>query len=277
MALPFDAIGTERPEVVVATIDPARSLAYAAATNDDNPAYTSGELAPPVFAVVATSGLLFEVGAEIIPPEQLLTLLHGEQDMRFHQALRPGMTLHTRARVHSTRVGSTGTRLALALASTDDGGAPVVDQFVTLFLRGLTDGPDLGPDVPPHPLPESAREHVVATYTLHYDDDQTFRYRDASGDANPIHLDADLARSVGLPGIIVHGLCTFAMCSQAVIRTQCAGDPARLARLAGRFTSPAFPGNDVTVTMFDLGPGAVGYEASSGGVVVLTNGLAEIR
>jgi acyl dehydratase len=276
MALPFDAVGTEYP-VVVATIDPERALAYAAATNDDNPAYTTGTCAPPLFAVVPTSGLVFQICVDVIPPDSLLTLLHGEQDMRFHQPLRPGATLHTTAEVRSTRVGSTGTRLTLALTSTDDDGAPVVDQLLTLFLRGLTDGADLGPDLPPHALPDGARENILATYTMHYDADQTFRYRDVSGDPNPIHLDADLAKSVGLPGIIIHGLCTMAMCSQAVIRTQCASDPARLARLAARFTAPAFPGNDVTVSMYDLGPGLVGYEASSAGQTVLSNGLAEVR
>jgi acyl dehydratase len=276
MALPFDAIGTEFP-TAVATVDPERVLAYAAATNDDNPVYREGRLAPPLFAVVPTVDLMADMLLTLVPEEQLLTLLHGEQDMVFHQPLVQGMTLRGRGVAWSTRVGSTGTRFVIRVDFADDRGAPVVEQYYTLFLRGLTEGSDLGPDTAPHALPAESRDNVVASVTMHYDDDQTFRYRAASGDPNPIHFDEAIARAAGLPGIIVHGLCTLAMASQAIVRTQCGGDPSRLARLAARFTAPAFPGNDLTVTIFGLGDGTYGYEAESGGAVVLTNGLAEVR
>jgi acyl dehydratase len=277
MALPFDAIGTAYPEVR-ARIDLDASLEYAAATNDDNPLYRSGHCTPPLFAVVPTTGAMFQLLVDVVPEENLLTLLHGEQDMFFHRPLVPDMVLRTRAAAHSTRVGSTGTRFVVKVTSTDDDGALVLEQYFTLFLRGLGGGVDLGPDTPEHVLPPDARDHPIATVTKHYDDDQTFRYRDASGDPNPIHFDESFATAAGLPGIIIHGLCTLAMASQAVVATQCGGDPSRLARIAARFKAPAFPGNDMTVTVLDLGtPGRVGYEAESGGVVVLTNGLAEIR
>jgi acyl dehydratase len=277
MAMPFDAIGREFPETV-ATIDAEAALRYAAATNDETPLVLSGDYAPPLFAVVPTNGMVLDVCVELIPPDNLLTLLHGEQDIWFHQPLVPGMTLRSRAIAHSTRVGSTGTRFAIKLLSDDEAGAPVLEQYFTLFLRGLGGGADLGPDTPEHSLPAEARDHPIATVTKHYDDDQTFRYRDASGDPNPIHFDESFATAAGLPGIIIHGLCTLAMASQAIVATQCGGDPSRLARIAARFKAPAFPGNDMTVTVLDLGAaGRVGYEAESGGVVILTNGLAEIR
>ena len=61
------------------------------------------------------------------------------------------------------------------------------------------------------------------------------------------------AKNVGLPGIIAHGLCTMAMTSQAVIERTCDGDPTRLRRLAVRFASNVFPGNDVEVQVYDAG------------------------
>jgi acyl dehydratase len=277
MAMPFDAIGREFPERV-ATIDAASALRYAAATNDETPLVLSGDYAPPLFAVVPTNGMVLDVLVELVPAENLLTLLHGEQDIWFHQPLVPGMTLRSRAIAHSTRVGSTGTRFAIKLVSDDESGDPVLEQYFTLFLRGLGGGTDLGPDTPEHALPPGASEHPIATVTKHFDDDQTFRYRDASGDPNPIHFDESFATAAGLPGIIIHGLCTLAMATQAIVETQCGGDTSRLARIAARFKAPAFPGNDMTVTVLDLGtPGTVGYEATSGGVVILTNGLAVIR
>ena len=276
MGLPFDAIGTEYPEVV-GTIELSASLAYAAATNDDNPVYRDGRCTPPLFAVVPTTGAMVQLLADLVPEEHLLTLLHGEQDIVLHRPLVPGLTLHTRATAYSTRVGSTGTRFVVKLTSRDDAGALVLEQYFTLFLRGLTEGEDRGPAAPPHELPDDVCANVVATYTLHYDDDQTFRYRAASGDPNPIHFDEAVARAAGLPGIIVHGLCTLAMASQAIVRTVCGGDPIRLRRIACRFTAPAYPGNDLTVTIFGAGAACYAFEASSDGVVVLTNGLAEVR
>jgi acyl dehydratase len=69
----------------------------------------------------------------------------------------------------------------------------------------------------------------------------------------------------------------MAMASQAIVQTQCDGDPTRLARLAVRFTAPAFPGNDLAVRVFGIDTHRVAFEVESGGVVVLTNGLAEVR
>jgi acyl dehydratase len=280
MLVPLDSLGVERPEKV-ATIDPDRAVAYAAATNDGNEAYTSGRLVPPVFAVVPAFENVGEVGAEVIPPENLLSLVHGEQDIHLHRPLTPGMTLHSKATFFSCRAGSTGTRITTRVDSTDDDGSLVAEQYFTIFLRGLTDAESAGPDKPNHDFPEGLRgTEPVGTVSIHVDDDQTFRYRDASGDMNPIHVDDDIARSVGLPGKILHGLCTMAMTSQAVITTVAGGDPARLRRLAVRFAANVLPGNDVETTIWAAGERdgrqAYAFEATSAGATVIKNGWAEV-
>ena len=117
---------------------------------------------------------------------------------------------------------------------------------------------------------------------LPVDRDQTYRYAEASGDQMPIHLDDDLARQVGLPGIIVHGLCTMAFCSRAVIDRVADGDPSRLRRLAVRFAANLLPGEELEVELFDAGSTpegrrAVAFEASSAGRTVIKNGWAEIE
>src|SRR5215212_1577620 len=66
--LPIDKLGT-RYEPATTEIDPERAKAYAAATNDDNPAYESGKYAPPVFGVVPTWDAMGEVVGNVIPPE----------------------------------------------------------------------------------------------------------------------------------------------------------------------------------------------------------------
>jgi acyl dehydratase len=279
MPLPIEKLGT-RYEPDTTVIDPDRAKAYAAATNDDNPAYESGKYAPPVFGVVPTWSQLLVASADVIPPEALMMIVHGEQDMHFHQPLVPGARLTTTAEAYAVRVGASGSRFVVKVDSVDDAHAPVLTQYVTVFIRGMNDGESAGPDKPAHDFPDDARGRRVASFSVHVDDDQTFRYRDASGDEMPIHLDDAFAKSVGLPSIIAHGLCTMAMCSQAVVKTVCDGDPARLKRLAVRFAANVLPGNDVDVELFDAGEvgggHAYAFEATSAGDVVVKNGWAEV-
>lgn len=280
MALPIEKLGTKYEERT-ATIDPERAKAYAAATNDDNPAYESGKFAPPVFGVVPTWEAMGLAVGDIIPSEALMMVVHGEQDMHFHKPLVPGTTIKTHAEAYSVRVGGSGTRLTVKVVSNDaESGEPILEQYVTTFIRGMADGESGGPEKPAHDFPADspARAEKVGEYTVHVDDDQTFRYRDASGDMMPIHVDDDFAKSVGLPGIIAHGLCTMAMTSQAVVKTVADGDPSRVKRLAVRFSKNVFPGDDVITTIYKAGPGAYAFEAhSSRGDLVISNGLAEVE
>ena len=82
---------------------------------------------------------------------------------------------------------------------------------------------------------------------------------------------------MGLPGIVLHGLCTMAMCGSVVVGTVAGGDPSRLARLAVRFSKPVLPGSDLSVALFDAGGGSFAFEARSGGARVIRDGRAEVR
>ncbi len=277
MAVDLSKLG-QTSEPVTFEVTAERAEQYADATNDPNPAYRSGGYAPPVFAVVPAFEALSGQSAGLIPSDYFMFIVHGEQDMHFHQALRPGMRLSTTVTPESVRVGGSGTRVTSRAETVDDSGAPVVTQWFTVFVRGMSDGESAGPDKPDHELPETAREKPFGDpFVVHVDDDQTYRYRDASGDPMPIHVDDAFAKSVGLPGIIAHGLCTMAMCSQAVVQRACDGDPARLARLAVRFAANVFPGNDLEVQLYELGDDAFGFEATSGGATVIKHGRAEVR
>src|SRR4051812_28466777 len=177
--LPIDKLGT-RYAPATTEIDADRAKAYAAATNDDNPAYESGKYAPPVFGVVPTWSQMLVASADIIPPEAMMFIVHGEQDMHFHQPLVPGTELVTTAEAFAVRVGGSGTRLVVKVDSANRAGEPVLTQYTTVFIRGMSDGESGGPDKPDHEFPEAARSKAAGTFTIHVDDDQTFRYRDAS-------------------------------------------------------------------------------------------------
>ncbi len=75
----------------------------------------------------------------------------------------------------------------------------------------------------------------------------TKRYAEASGDPNPIHTDAEFARSVGLPGCILHGLYTMALVARAH-GALAGGDPRALKRLRVQFRGMGFPEQEIVVT-----------------------------
>ncbi|MGH3743837.1 MAG: MaoC/PaaZ C-terminal domain-containing protein, partial [Mycobacteriales bacterium] len=101
---------------------------------------------------------------------------------------------------------------------------------------------------------------------------QTFRiaradliqYAGASGDFNPIHWSDRIAASVGLPGVIAHGMYTMALVARAV--TTWAGSPAAVRSLSARFTRPVVvPDDDEGTTL-----------VVSGTVSSVSDGLATI-
>jgi acyl dehydratase len=79
------------------------------------------------------------------------------------------------------------------------------------------------------------------------DEGLTKRYAEASGDPNPIHVDEEFAKKVGLPGVILHGLYSMAQVARA--HTDVAGgDPRSLKRLAVQFRGMGFPEQEIVVT-----------------------------
>ena len=79
---------------------------------------------------------------------------------------------------------------------------------------------------------------VVAEATFSLTRDSLVRYAGASGDFNPIHYRDDIAQSVGLSGVLAHGMLTMGLAVQPVV--DWAGDPARIVDYQVRFTRPVF-------------------------------------
>jgi acyl dehydratase len=106
----------------------------------------------------------------------------------------------------------------------------------------------------------------------------TVRYAGASGDFNPIHIDEEFARQVGLPGRILHGLWTMAQVARA--HTEAAGGPERLRRLSVQFRGMGRMEEEVvvtgTVTKVSDGVATVESEAIQAGNRIIRNAVAEI-
>src|SRR4029453_1156806 len=125
-------------------------------------------------------------------------------------------------------------------------------------------------------VPERAPDHEV-TYPTRIDQALTYRL---SGDRNPLHSDPKFAAMAGFPRPTLHGLCTYGFTGRALLHALCGGDPARFRSMSGRFSSPVFPGEALTVRIWregaevalfqTVGPdgrvvldaGSVGFDAS---------------
>jgi acyl dehydratase len=107
----------------------------------------------------------------------------------------------------------------------------------------------------------------------------TVRYAGASGDFNPIHIDEEFARQVGLPGRILHGLWTMAQVARA--HSEALGGPDRLERLVVQFRGLGQLEEEITIhgTVREVGSGraVVDSEAVQNGKRIIRNGEAEIR
>src|SRR4051794_4569498 len=104
------------------------------------------------------------------------------------------------------------------------------------------------------------------------------RYAGASGDFNPIHIDPEFAKAVGLPSNILHGLYSMAQVARA--HTEAAGDPRALRRLSVQFRGMGMPEQEIVVatTVKDAGDGRVvtETEAAQGDNRVIRNAGAEL-
>lgn len=265
-------------------VERERIAAYAEATNDEHPAHRAGDLAPPVFAIVPVFEAMAPAIVQIVPQELMMRGVHGQQDFRFHRPIRPGSTLTSRAIALGVTARSTGAVVLGKAETRDAGGELVVEQLMTYFVRGAEFPESVGEPLPEHAFPEVLRgTEPVASVTHAYDPDQTQRYSKASGDPMPIHLDDAFAKQMGLPGIIVHGLCTMAFTGRAVIGGFCPEDPTRLKRLAVRFASVVQPSETITTALWRDGSGDEGHErvvfetTSDSGRVAIKDGLAEVR
>src|SRR5579862_6716383 len=165
------------------------------------------------------------------------------------------------------------------IRATRDGGDASRRQRRRLPRDIADDRPGTGVSAPI--AAEVAAGDSVTPMSRRVTQDQINAYADASGDHNPIHLDPDFARSVGLPGTIAHGLLEMGILADAL--ASWAGGNANLLSLSCRFSKPLLPGDTIICTgtvvgVDDSGVATLEVGATSDrGDRVLTNGRATVR
>jgi acyl dehydratase len=270
MSLNQSLVGKRFPPPAPVTISARDADGFALATN----APVAGGSAPPMFAV--TWGLP-AIGAVLFDPllgVDMMRLLHSEHDLRFGEPVLVDDVIVSTANIDAIEAGAAGEFLMVRVTSTNTNGTMVADALARIFIRGprqrdprIVDAAD---DVDPFlALPARFSTDVVVA------DDQAHRYADASGDHNPIHLDEDAARQAGLPGCILHNLCTMAFVYNAVV--QDAAGSARVRRLKVRFERPVLLGDTLTIEGRTNGDGTIALRVrNQAGATVIDDGVAEV-
>jgi len=106
------------------------------------------------------------------------------------------------------------------------------------------------------------------------------RYAGASGDFNPIHIDPEFAKAVGLPNTILHGLYMMGLVARASAEAA-GGDPGSLKRLSVEFRGMGAPETEIAVTgsvkSVEDGVATIDVVAAQGETVTIKNAEAEVE
>jgi len=236
-----------------------RTTNYAAATGDNNPAYLDdrqpqGLIAPPMLATALTwpiwAAVKDNLEAGSFPGPVFNRQVHYTEDLILLRPIRPGDRLRIETRFEALMPHRAGTYLVLRYDAFDRREEPVFTERFGVVLRGVECAdagqgaerltrPPAGP-ARAEPLWESWNEiGPLLPYV----------YDGCSGIVFAIHTSPAFAQEVGLPGVILQGTASLALAARDLVNREAEADPARLKRLAGRFTAMVRPGQEIRVQL----------------------------
>jgi acyl dehydratase len=235
--------------------------------------YEQDLVALPTMACVLGYSPIRELGLGI----NYAKALHGDQTTILHRPLPVQGTVVSKLSVRDVvDRGEKGAIIYIDRAVSDkDSGALLANVQMGVFCRA--DGGFGGPARPTpalHEIPSRPADAMCSLPTL---PQAALLYR-LSGDYNPLHADPDVAKKAGFDRPILHGLATYGVIGHAVLKLACHYDASRLLSLAGRFSSPVYPGETIKTEIWQDGE-TVSFRASVAerGVVVMNNGRATVR
>ena len=242
--------------------DPSQELAFTTENSQD----VDQRALPTMAVVLGVGGGAFGALGNFNPA----MLVHGEQSISLAREIPVEGEIESISEIVGIYDKGSGALVVVESTSTLVGdGEPLFTSRSGLFIRGEGGwGGDRGPSST-LAVPDRAPDHEV-TYPTRIDQALTYRL---SGDRNPLHSDPKFAAMAGFPRPILHGLCTYGFTGRALLHTLCGGDPAPFRFMSGRFSSPVFPGEALTVRMWREGEGAALFQTMGpDGRVVLDAG-----
>jgi len=226
----------------------------------------------PSFSIVTLYDFMPELAE--VSGVNLAGILHGEQELIFHNPIPPEGTLTTEGAItHCYDRGKKGAVIVAEFETRHSGGLKLFTSIATVLAR--LDG-GFGGDEPPKEefhFPDRAPDAEVPD-TPSADQPLFFRL---SGDVFPLHVDAEFARMAGFEKPIMHGLCTHGYACRALIGELVPGEPERIRRFKVRFSNPLYPGVPINTQIWKEGEGRALFRTLNGqtGEVVIDRGIVE--
>ncbi|SDL97050.1 Acyl dehydratase [Nonomuraea maritima] len=244
------------------------ALGVGAGTSELEFATEKGQRVLPTFAVLIAQSRGRRFG-DFDPA----MLVHAEQGFELHRELPAAGSVRTTTKVTGIYDKGSGALVATEAGAVDvETGELVVSSRSSVFIRGEGGfGGDRGPR-DDWTLPDRAPDHKVTYGTR---PEQALIYR-LSGDYNPLHSDPEFAARAGFDRPILHGLCTYGVTGRALLHAVAGSDPARFKAMSGRFSSPVFPGESLTVSIWVDGTDVLFRTAKDDGTVVIDRGRAVV-
>ncbi len=248
------------------------AMAYAQATNDENPVYAKNEaLIPPLFLAKLVHPLLMQLMINRDLNMNILRMVHGQQSFRWVEPIEVGDTIEAKLLIEDLKETSAGELLELRFTASK-GDKLCGEAKVGLMVRGKSSGAKKAKKEEP------VKPEPVFTIEIPTTDDQALRYAEASGDKNFIHTSNFLAKMAGLPRTILHGMCALAMSTNSLAAQLADGDITRLDEISVRFASPSFPGQPLTIIGYPETEEGIPFEVQNiKGKAVLKNGLVKVK
>ncbi|KAG2227769.1 hypothetical protein INT45_002007 [Circinella minor] len=216
-----------------------------------------------------------------MPPYDPNKIVHGEQTLQVHKPFpKNGGKFDLEKTVTGVYDKGSGMVIETAMDLYDQNKVHYCTMVSKSFVRGYGgwNGPK-GPKAPSY-APPKRQPDAFESFKTSVQQAQLYRL---SGDYNPLHIDVPVARSVGFPNPILHGLCTYGIAGHAILKHLAGNDRSRFKSIEGRFSSPVFPGETVEVYMWkvdDKDPKVQGVifavKVKERDIVVINNGYATI-
>jgi acyl dehydratase len=236
----------------------------------ENSMEVTGRALPTMPVIIAEVSHLFAHVGSFNPA----MLVHGEQRVVLHSEVPTAGSITSESEITAIWDKGKGAVVEVTAHATDDAtGQPLFDLVMSAFIRGEGGfGGERGPSGPRNEAPDTAPDHSLTFSTR---PEQALIYR-LSGDRNPLHSDPSFAALAGFDRPILHGLCTYGFAGRALLHALCGSDPAKFRSIEGRFSSPVYPGEELTTKIWRTGSDEAVFQVfASGDRLVIDSGRCE--
>jgi acyl dehydratase len=211
----------------------------------------------------------FGAGFDLVGGIELSTVLHGEQSFELHKPLPAAGTARTVPTVVGIYDKGKAAVVVIESTSTDVAtGELLATCRNATFVRG---GGGFGGDRGPSPAWAAPERDPDFSGTAQIPRDQALLYR-LTGDTNPLHTDPEFAKEAGFDRPILHGMCTYGYTARILLHEACGSLVERFTAMSGRFASPVYPGDTVTVEGWADGP-TVYFRTRANGAIAIDHGM----